>query len=207
MTKQRGFWGRMPDAATFDRRLPAEAKVVLMAFASHVNAQGRCWPSLDSIGERLGIKRRMVQKHTKLLGDLGYLVREGTMQTPDGYWVKVWKVLYPDPDEVAKTSPEYVSGKQVKAPKAYPEDVSKEAKASSQDASKTYCQDTQANCGDTKAYSQYAPYMELAQKNTLNRTLSLEGAHFTTRQGASSDDDDIPLGDDYGWEGNSDEAA
>ncbi|WP_374385105.1 helix-turn-helix domain-containing protein [Dongia sp.] len=209
--KDQNRWGRMPNAATFDPRLCDEAKLVLMAFASYADADAVCYPGLDTIGDRLDMSLRTVQRHVKDATDCGYLEYLGKKTTPKGHYVKHWRLLYPDPEaspkiirglvarsknRKGKTSP----GDAFVAPnheeKTSPGDVFTPENASPGDMEKRHDESEKASPGD-------ASLLEVAHL----RSSPSEVAQFTARQAAPSEDDDIPLGDDYGWEGNSDEAA
>jgi DNA-binding MarR family transcriptional regulator len=54
----------------------AAAKLVLMAFADHANADGECWPTMKRVAELAGISTRMVQRHVETLEQAGLLVRQ-----------------------------------------------------------------------------------------------------------------------------------
>src|SRR5262249_41807982 len=80
----------VPARALDDARLRPAAFRVLCALSTYGDRDGRCWPSLRSVGKRLGIRRRAVQRQIRELGELGYLEivprsRENGSTTSNGY--------------------------------------------------------------------------------------------------------------------------
>ena len=68
---------RVPQQAFADRRLQGNDLRVLLAIASHANAEGGCWPAQGTIAERLEMHRPHVNRAVRRLEGFGYLVRAG----------------------------------------------------------------------------------------------------------------------------------
>lgn len=187
-----GRFSRMPAAAVFDRRLKPEAKMVLAAFATYADRDGLCWPSLATIGNRLGMKDRMVQRWVKVLKETGYLIKLPAVQTDGGRRLKPHKVLYPDPDEVLNTSPHDAFNDCEGNEKASPDDALPPTKASPDDALPVTPCRKKASPDDVSLYMN-------SPLNYPNKNSPLVTAHFTTRQAVSSDDAvDQIIDDDFG---------
>ena len=60
------------------RQVPLQyiAKLILFALASRVDDEGKCWPSIDTIGHDTGLKHRTTQLHLKALVERGYVIRQ-----------------------------------------------------------------------------------------------------------------------------------
>ena len=56
--------------------LPHSRKLVLIGLANHSDGNGRCWPSIRSIGDVAQLTRRNVQKHLTALEEAGWVTRE-----------------------------------------------------------------------------------------------------------------------------------
>ena len=62
-------------------------KVVLLALADHADKNGFCFPGLDRLAAKTGLKERMVQKHLEALKSSGVVeifYNQGT-KTTSGY--------------------------------------------------------------------------------------------------------------------------
>jgi DNA-binding transcriptional ArsR family regulator len=59
------------------REIPLQyiEKLILFALASRVDAEGTCWPSIDTICHDTGLKHRTTQIHLKALVEGGYVSR------------------------------------------------------------------------------------------------------------------------------------
>ncbi|HEX6960005.1 MAG TPA: helix-turn-helix domain-containing protein [Ferrovibrio sp.] len=71
----RQIFARLPQAAIFDPNLPASALRVLAALCAYIDQEGKCWPSIGTLAERLGdgYSPRMVQRHLRALEAAGHI--------------------------------------------------------------------------------------------------------------------------------------
>jgi hypothetical protein len=68
-----GTWARVSKAAALDTRLSPAVVRVLLVLACYADDDGRCFPSVATIADRIGLTRRMIQLHLRRLEKLGYV--------------------------------------------------------------------------------------------------------------------------------------
>ena len=69
----KGPFARLCAASVFDLKLSAAAVRVLAALATYVDWRGMCWPSVDTLAERLRVDARQIQRHLRALEARGYV--------------------------------------------------------------------------------------------------------------------------------------
>lgn len=71
-------FARIPPAAVFDPAVTPMALRVLAALCTYIDQDGKCWPSVGTLSERLGegYSPRMVQRHLRALEDAGWITTE-----------------------------------------------------------------------------------------------------------------------------------
>lgn len=62
-------------------------KLVLLALADWANDEGLCWPSIDKLCTKSGLKRRSVQMAIQSLEQAGFLKREEIIGKGCKYWI------------------------------------------------------------------------------------------------------------------------
>lgn len=62
-------------------------KLVLLALADWANDEGLCWPSIDRLCQKSGLKRRSVQMAIHAMEELGILRREEVAGKGCKYWI------------------------------------------------------------------------------------------------------------------------
>jgi biotin operon repressor len=84
-------------------------RLVALALADRVGDEWTCWPSLDDIGARTGLSRRMVKYHLRYLEAEGVIAREerrrGNGSQQSNLWVWLWINGPGGPDRVQPTAP------------------------------------------------------------------------------------------------------
>jgi len=91
-----GHWGRVPGAASPDRRLSAGDWRVLVLLSVYADKNGRCFPSQALMANHLGVRRQVVGNHLRRLEGYGYLRRELRHRNTRGAWPKTYyTILYP----------------------------------------------------------------------------------------------------------------
>lgn len=88
------------------------AKLVLLAFADHANADGECYPTMARVAELAGVAARTVHDHVKALEDAGLLQRTGRRKA--GGQFRGWNYLLPveDPPTPGGSPPPVVTDRQ-----------------------------------------------------------------------------------------------
>jgi hypothetical protein len=87
-------FARVPIKAASDRNLGATELRVLIAICAHVDASGRAWPSLSTIGDVAGLDPRRVPGAVKVIEQLGYMRRERRQHEDGGYTSTVYQIKY-----------------------------------------------------------------------------------------------------------------
>ena len=73
MAQKSGRFSIIPARAIDDPRLGKAALVVLCALGTYSDREGWCWPKIDTLAERLRVKRRQVLYCLRELDELGYV--------------------------------------------------------------------------------------------------------------------------------------
>ena len=94
-SKTTGRFARVAAAAIFDPRMSAAALRVLAAFASYASADNTCFPAIETVADRLGLTRRMVQLHLRSLEAAGYVEREATRRSRGGSGANLYTLQFP----------------------------------------------------------------------------------------------------------------
>ena len=72
MTKQRsGRLSIIPAAAIFDHRLSHADIRVLAALGAHADKDGRCWPAVPTLAQKIGLSQRHVHRCLQALSKCG----------------------------------------------------------------------------------------------------------------------------------------
>jgi Helix-turn-helix domain len=74
--------------AAWAATLPAIEKLVMLCLADHADNSGRCWPSIERIGELCGVHRSSVMRSIKALAKGGHISILRTLGRPNHYWVQ-----------------------------------------------------------------------------------------------------------------------
>jgi DNA-binding transcriptional ArsR family regulator len=74
-----------------DRRLGHATFRVYCCLKSFANAEGVCWPSVSTIGKRLGMARSTVSEHLAILARCGHLRSEATSRRDKGRAVNLYR--------------------------------------------------------------------------------------------------------------------
>ena len=83
MTEHSGRFAITPARAVEDHRLGDAAYRVLACLGTYADKDGWCWPSMQTLADRLGITRQAVQRSIRQLAEIGYLEVE-PRRRPDG---------------------------------------------------------------------------------------------------------------------------
>ena len=95
-TPANGTWSRVSRAAALDLSVPAEAVRVLCVLGCYADASGRCYPSVQTIADHLGLKRRQAQRHLRALEKAGYLRTDPQMRViRGGFGLNNYVLLFP----------------------------------------------------------------------------------------------------------------
>lgn len=73
ITEFTGQWAILPARVRYDKRLPANAKLIYAEIAAKINEEGFCFCHNAYFSERLGIKRDTVSTLIKRLEDAEYI--------------------------------------------------------------------------------------------------------------------------------------
>lgn len=84
----------IPARAIDDRQLKRAALHVLTALGIYADKNGCCYPSLNTIGKRLGVSHQAVSKQIKELERLGYLKVTRQRRSDGGNAVNKYKILH-----------------------------------------------------------------------------------------------------------------
>lgn len=87
-------------ACWYTTSLAPNERLVALALADFADDHGRCWPSLTTIGQKIGYSRRNTRRIVKTLRDLGYvdiLIKAGPRRTPL-YQLHPEILAYPEKD-------------------------------------------------------------------------------------------------------------
>ncbi len=71
MTKPSGHLAIIPAAAVFDHRLSHADVRVLAALGAHADKQGRCWPAVPTLAQKIGLSERHVHRCLQTLSKCG----------------------------------------------------------------------------------------------------------------------------------------
>ncbi len=107
-----GPFARVAAAAVFDEKMPAAALRVLAAVASYADAAGVCFPAVSTIADRLGLTRRMVQRHMRALEVGGYVERQTTKRSRGGFGANLYRLRFPAapvPERASDATPHVAS--------------------------------------------------------------------------------------------------
>ena len=67
--------------------LSSSEKLVLLAYADHANKDGTdIWPAVDTIANKTALSRRTVQRVTRKLENMGYLIKDGQHKSGTNLW-------------------------------------------------------------------------------------------------------------------------
>lgn len=87
-------------------------RLVALALADRVGSDWVCWPSVDDISRRTGLKPRMVKYHLRYLEEERVIAREerrrGNGSQQSNLWIWLWKMHLPEGDRVQPTAPPVV---------------------------------------------------------------------------------------------------
>lgn len=112
--KENGHFSRLPAAAVFDRRLSAANLRVLAALGVYADPNGYCWPSLTTVGRRIGCTRQNVAYHIKKIRKLGYLLVTQRKRGNGMNEVNLYQLVYPPigerPNPLEEANPELTIG-------------------------------------------------------------------------------------------------
>lgn len=72
--EQVSMWAILPAKVRYDKRLPANAKLLYAEIAAKCNRDGVCYMFNQTMGDILGVSADRVARLTKLLEDAGYIV-------------------------------------------------------------------------------------------------------------------------------------
>ena len=72
--EQVSMWAILPAKVRYDKRLPANAKLLYAEIAAKCNRDGVCYMFNSTMGDILGVSADRVARLTKLLEDAGYIV-------------------------------------------------------------------------------------------------------------------------------------
>ena len=81
-SKNGGQWAILPAAVRYDRKLPANAKLIYAEIAAKINEEGYCFASNRFFAERLGIKEDTVSGLVRRLADAEYIVIDPSKRRP-----------------------------------------------------------------------------------------------------------------------------
>jgi len=87
-------------ACWYTTSLAPNERLVALALADFADDHGRCWPSLTTIGHKIGYSRRNTRRIVKTLREIGYvdiLIRAGPRRTPL-YQLHPEVLEYPEPE-------------------------------------------------------------------------------------------------------------
>lgn len=117
-----GRFAIIPARALDDAELGAAALKVLLVLGTHADREGWCFPSQDTVADRLGVSRQAVGKQIAALARLGYLEIHKTLR-PDGrQGVNRYRVLY-DPELPAERDTSLRDGGNLTLPPGQPPGV------------------------------------------------------------------------------------
>jgi predicted transcriptional regulator len=71
MAKESRQLSIIPAAAVFDRRLSHADIRVLAALGAHADKQGRCWPAVSTLAQKIGLSERHVRRCLQTLSKCG----------------------------------------------------------------------------------------------------------------------------------------
>src|ERR1700736_1935003 len=87
---------RVPAIVIEDHRRLGHATLrVYCCLRSFANAEGVCWPSVSTIGKRLGMARSTVSEHLAILARRGHLRSEATSRRDKGRAVNLYRFSSP----------------------------------------------------------------------------------------------------------------
>lgn len=72
--RKSGQWAILPAAVRYDRKLPANAKLIYAEIAAKINEEGYCFASNAFFAERFGLKEDTVSGLVRRLADAGYII-------------------------------------------------------------------------------------------------------------------------------------
>ncbi len=87
-------------ACWYTTSLAPNERLVALALADFADDHGRCWPSLTTIGHKIGYSRRNTRRIVKTLRDIGYvdiLIKASPRRTPL-YQLHPEILVYPEPE-------------------------------------------------------------------------------------------------------------
>ena len=94
---------------------PSGTRLVGIALADHVNAEGEAFPTIRRLAHMTGMTTRSVQRHLRQLEDDGYIAPIGQRLDPKGIpratvykwlmWTTDVKSLWKNPDPLTPVSP------------------------------------------------------------------------------------------------------
>jgi DNA-binding MarR family transcriptional regulator len=73
MTETKRQFCVVPSEAVFDKRLSNADLRVVCALAAYADKEGRCWPSLQTVADRLGVSSRYVRTRLKAIERAGHI--------------------------------------------------------------------------------------------------------------------------------------
>lgn len=200
MSARNGDWSRLPAAAVFDQNLKLGPLRVLAALACYVSRDGLCWPSVGTLANRLGTSDRNVQKHIRELEAAGYVTVDRQSKGYKGRVVNTYQLHYPKMPEPIRVNDDFTLPEHQRVNL---DDIPFLAGGVN----------SMSGTGEATVH----PSGELAVHQGVKRDDTQtahyppndppsEDAHFPPRNSAPVGDD-VPMGDDYGFEGHDDEAA
>ena len=85
----------LPKSAARDHQLANAPFRCLSALAAYADIEGKCWPSVMTLAQDLGIQPRTVQKHLRELEYRGYIQRIAQYRDSGGQTSNLYKILDP----------------------------------------------------------------------------------------------------------------
>lgn len=87
-------------------------RLVAIALADRVGSDNTCWPSIEDICARTGLRPRMAKYHLRYLEEEGVIAREprrrGNGSQQSNLWVWLWTMTVVEGDRVQHSAPPVV---------------------------------------------------------------------------------------------------
>ena len=87
MAKESRRLSIIPSTAVFDRRLGHAEIRVLAALGAHANKQGRCWPAVPTLAQKIGLSERHVHRCLQTLSKFGVVEIQKRPGQSSIYWI------------------------------------------------------------------------------------------------------------------------